>query len=73
METEKNNKIKHRIENEIDFVNSPRYENSLKKLMEKNPDGITEDKIAKAMLMEEKEVLDTLISAISKLKLYLDK
>lgn len=48
---------KIRIETEEDFINFPKFSNSLKKLMNTYPDGVPKDSvIAKALLITEEEV-----------------
>jgi len=59
--------LKERIENEEDFINYPRYKNSLKVLVDKNPDGVDNKKISKALMIDEEEVEKALSSAIAKI------
>jgi hypothetical protein len=61
-------KIRLRIENEEDFIYYPRLNNSLKLLIQKNPDGLDNDKIAKALMISEKEVEDIFQSAVNKIR-----
>jgi len=63
-----NNTIKLKIETEDDFIYCPRLGNSLKKLIEKNPDGVDESRIAKVLLISEEEVKELFDSAISKIR-----
>ena len=60
--------IKQKIELEEDFIFHPRSANSLSKLLDKHPQGLSNEEIAKVMLMSEDEVEDTYQSAIKKLQ-----
>lgn len=59
---------KHKILNDEDFIDYPKFKNSLSKLIEKYPDGVDTETIAKVLNMTEKEVEETYMSAIQKLK-----
>jgi len=59
---------KHKIMQDDDFIDHPKFKNSLKKLIEKYPDGVPNDTIAKVLDMTEEEVESTYQSAIEKLK-----
>lgn len=59
---------KHKILEDEDFIDYPRFKNSLKKFIEKHPDGVDNETIAKVLQMEEDEVEATYQSAIQKLK-----
>jgi hypothetical protein len=59
---------KRKIKEDPDFIDSPRNENSLAKLLSKKPDGVDEKTIAKVLGMTEEEVHDTVISAIEKMR-----
>lgn len=61
-------KIKQRIEEEEDFVYMPRLGNSLEKFTEMYPDGVSDEKIAKLLLMEKEEVEAVFESAINKIR-----
>ena len=54
----KMNKIdtKSKIETEEDFINYPKFSNSLKKLVAKYPDGVEDSVIAKVLMLTEEEV-----------------
>jgi len=52
----KNNDVKLKIQAEEDFINYPKFSNSLKKLMAKYPDGLEDEVIAKALLLPVEEV-----------------
>lgn len=60
--------IKEFIQKDEDFIYCPRLGNSLEKLIEKNPDGVEDDRIAKVLLMTEDEVKGVFASAIQKLR-----
>lgn len=64
-------KYKHedRIENEVDFVDAPLYNNSMKALLEEYPDGVPDTVICKVMHITP-EKLDTIYKrALKKLKI----
>ena len=48
--------VKEKILNDEDFIYCPRLGNSLKNLIDKNPEGIDEERISKVLLMTEEEV-----------------
>ena len=60
--------IKDKIYNEEDFIHCPRLGNSLKKLIEKHPNGVEDDRIAKVLLISEDEVKSIFSRAIVKLR-----
>lgn len=64
----KSDNIKEMIETDEDFIYCPRLGNSLKKLMEKNPEGVDDERISKVLLLEEEEVEGIFASAISKIR-----
>lgn len=51
-----------------DFIDYPKFKNSLKKLIDKYPDGVENETIAKVLNMTEEEVEETYQSAIKKLQ-----
>jgi hypothetical protein len=57
-----------RIENEVDFIDAPAYNNSLKTLMEAYPDGVPDTVICKVMHMTTETLDMTYKKAIKKLK-----
>ena len=65
-------KIRLRIENEEDFIYYPRLNNSLKLLIEKNPEGLPDDKIAKALMISEEEASAIFESALEKIRKHLN-
>lgn len=52
----KNNEVKIKIQEEEDFINYPKFSNSLKKLIAKYPDGVEDEIIAKALMIPVEEV-----------------
>jgi len=61
--------IRDRIEAEEDFIYCPRLGNSVSRLLDKNPEGISDDRIIKVLLLDgEKELTELYESAINKLK-----
>jgi hypothetical protein len=72
MSQRKNSDIKDKIADDADFILCPKFGNSIKKLIETYNDGIDNAKIAKVLLMTEKEVEETYQSAINKIRQYLN-
>lgn len=68
MADSKKERLRKRILEEEDFIYSPRHANSLKKLVEMNPDGIEDEKISKILLIGQKDLQDIWNSVITKLK-----
>lgn len=60
--------VKKKISEEEDFIYCPRLGNSLIKLIEKNPDGVTDERIQKVLLVSEAELEEHYNSAIKKLR-----
>lgn len=60
--------LKKKIMEEEDFIYCPRLGNSLRKLIEKYPDGVDDGRIQKILLLSEKELKNTYESAIKKLR-----
>ena len=60
--------LKNKIMEDEDFVYCPRLGNSLKKMIEKHPDGIDDERIQKALLLSAKELEEIYESAIKKLR-----
>lgn len=60
--------VKERIENDEDFCYCPRLGNSVKNLIEKNPEGVDNERIAKVLLTTEEEIEAIFESAIAKLR-----
>jgi len=63
-----NREILKKIETDEDFINYPRYGNSIKNLVENNPNGVDNKKISKALMMSEQQVEDTFRSALGKIR-----
>jgi hypothetical protein len=64
---------KRRIQTDEDFIDYPRCNNSLKFLIEKNPEGVDDETIAKVLNMTPEEVEETYQNAIIKLKKTLEE
>ena len=60
--------VKAKIREDDDFIYCPRLGNSLNKLIEKNPDGVDDERIMKVLLMDEKELELCYTSALRKLR-----
>lgn len=60
--------MKSRINNDEDFINYPRYGNSIRNLVENNPNGVDNKKISKALMISEQEVEDAFRSALVKIR-----
>jgi len=60
--------LKKKIMSNPDFIYCPRLGNSLSKLIDKNPDGIDDERIQKVLLMSQKEIDAKYDSAIKKLR-----
>lgn len=60
--------IEDLIKNDEDFIYCPRLGNSLEKLIEKNPEGVDDERIAKVLLLSEDEVVELFDSAIRKIR-----
>lgn len=65
---QKTDDLKRKIEKDEDFINSPNYRNSLSYFISKHPDGVSNDRIAKALMISEEEVEKLYQSAILKLR-----
>jgi len=61
--------IKKLINTDEDFFYCPRLGNSLKKLIDKNPDGVGNERIAKVLLLDENEVQELFNKAIEKIRI----
>lgn len=59
---------KRKIYEENDYIDHPKYKNSIKKLIEKYPDGVEDQVIAKVLNITEEEVEEIYQSAVEKLK-----
>jgi len=60
--------LRKKIQEDPDFIYCPRLGNSLKKLVDNNPDGIDDERIEKVLLLSAKEVEDIYNSALEKLR-----
>ncbi len=59
---------KRKINEEEDYIDYPKFKNSIKKLIDKYPDGVENDVIAKVLNLTEEEVEKTYAGAIKKLQ-----
>lgn len=59
---------KEKILKEEDFINCPKYRNSIKHTINKFPDGIENHLIAKYLMISEEEVEENYQEAIKKLR-----
>ena len=60
------------IDTSPDFVNAPRFGNSLNKLLEKYPDGAPDRVVAQALMMTQEEVDELLKRVLYKLRTHLE-
>lgn len=60
--------ILKKIEEDEDYVHCPKMDNSLKKVINKNPDGLDDQKIADLLCIDVKEVEKLYQSAIKKIR-----
>jgi len=60
--------IKNKIETDEDFINSPNHRNSLKVFVSKNPEGVSNDRIAKVLMISEEEVEEIYKTALNKIR-----
>jgi hypothetical protein len=60
--------IVEKIINDDDFVHCPKLDNSLKKVLEKNPDGLEDNKIAEMLGMTLDDVEKNYQSAVNKIR-----
>ena len=70
---EKKDKKKILINIDPDFIDSPKYNNSLKVALKNNPEGMTEHKIAKMLMMTPEETIMLVNNALAKLRAFLTK
>lgn len=63
---------KQKIKQEEDFIDCPKFKNSVKKLIEKYPDGVDDETISKVLLMSEEEIQAVYIKTIQKIKNKID-
>lgn len=60
--------IMQKIENETDFINYSKYNNSLKCLLKEYPTGVSDSVICKVLCLSQTELDQMLKSAIMKLR-----
>ena len=68
MDNKNKKTAKEKILSDEDFIYCPRLGNSLKKLIDKNPEGIDNERISKVLLITEDEVEDLYESALRKFR-----
>lgn len=59
-----------RVETDPDFVIAPKFNNSLKALLDRYPDGLPDAAAAKAMGISEEELSGLKNQALSRMRLY---
>ena len=59
---------KLRLTEEEDFIDCPKFNNSIRQLIEKNPEGVDDETIAKVLNLTAEEVEETYQNEIKKLQ-----
>jgi len=59
---------KRKIAEEEDFIDYPKFKNSLKNLIDKYPNGVENDVIAKVLMLKQEEVEKIYQKSIEKIK-----
>ena len=62
------NNTEDKLNYDPDFIDSKRYDNSLKELLDKNPNGVSDKVIGQVINMPEEDVSSFLSDIINKLK-----
>jgi hypothetical protein len=62
------NFLKEKIENDSDFINLKRFDFSLKKLLERHPNGVSDRLISQALSIGEAEITQRYQQILLKLK-----
>ena len=63
------NEIKKRIAVDTDYVRCPKFSNSLTKFLQKNPDGVEDNTIARLLMLEGEERVEEIYQeAVLKLR-----
>ena len=57
-----------RLDSDVDFIDAPKFDNSIKKLLERYPNGVPETVICRVMKLESKEVRAIISGALEKLR-----
>lgn len=60
--------IQRRVEEDEDYIRSPKFSNSLSKFLSKNPDGVEDNVIARLLAMSEEEVEEVYQEAVRMLR-----
>jgi hypothetical protein len=63
---------KAKILQDEDFVDCPKFKNSIKKIKEKNPDGIDDKLIAEILLLTPEELEALYLNSLQKIRKHLD-
>lgn len=63
---------KIKILQDEDFVDCPKFKNSIKKIKEKNPDGIDDKLIAEMLLLTPEELEILYLNSLQKIRKHLD-
>jgi hypothetical protein len=70
---EKKDKKKMLVYTDPDFIDSPKYNNSLKVAIKNNPEGLPEHKIARMLMTSNEEVIFIINNALAKIRAILTK
>ena len=68
MEKKDKKTVKEKIMEEEDFIYCPRLGNSLKTLIDKNPEGVSNERISKVLMLTIEEVEELYESALEKFR-----
>lgn len=60
--------IKKRIQTDVDYVRCPKFNNSIVKFLQKNPDGVEDNTIARLLMIPEDQVETVYQEAVLKLR-----
>lgn len=63
---------KAKILQDEDFVDCPKFKNSIKKIKEKNPDGIDDKLIAEILLLTPEELETLYLNSLQKIRKHLN-
>lgn len=65
--------LQKKIANKEDFVYSPKHSNSLKKILDRHPEGISDEKIQKVLLLSKEEFAEVYANILSKIREFFNK
>lgn len=68
----KDEEIRNKIQKDPDYIYNPKMGNSLKKMVDRYPDGIEDEKIAKVLCMDLEEVNEIYENILVKLRKVLE-